>query len=85
MVKIFALAFGNAVFGQRGGSNLHSDGAMTDRERTILNDLVPREQKEALKRLFFKIGRTTAQLVSETASNNKYFFVLNIKKNNQFL
>jgi len=55
MVKIFALVFGNAVFGQRGGSNLHSDGAMTDRERTILNDLVPREQKEALKRLFMKI------------------------------
>ena len=69
MVKIFALVLGNSVFGQRGGSNLHSDGAMTDRERTILNDLVPREQKEALKRLFMKIGKS-ATLVSESEKNN---------------
>ena len=58
MVKIFAIgSFAGALGHSVGGSNLHSDGAMTDRERTILNDLVPREQKEALKRLFLKIGK----------------------------
>jgi len=73
MVKIFALVFGNAVFGQRGGSNLHSDGAMTDRERTILNDLVPREQKEALKRLFMKIGMSNTNWYQNLKLLSKIF------------